>query len=64
MPAVMTKRPRIQIDAPDDVRLALKLEAAKADKSVSELLLEVIHKHFAAAIRDARKYMPKPKDNE
>lgn len=59
MTATMTKRPRLNIDAPDDVRLAMKLAAAKADKSVSELVLELIQQHYAAEIRDARKYLPK-----
>lgn len=63
MVASVSKRPRITIDVPDDVRLAMKLAAAKADKSVNELILEILYREFAGEIRDARKYIPKkPQD--
>lgn len=64
MTATMTKRPRITLDVPDDVRLAMKLAAAKADKSVTQLILEILNREFASEIKDARKYMPKKTADE
>ena len=64
MQAMMTKRPRLNIDAPDDVRLAMKLVSARTDKSISELVLELIQREYAAEIRDARKYLPKKKHDD
>lgn len=64
MLATVAKRPRITIDVPEDVRLGLKLAAAKADKSVNEIILAILNREFASEIRDARKYVPKKQTSD
>lgn len=64
MNAVMTERIRLIIDTDEDVRLAVKLAASKADLSVSDLINKVLRERFAEEIRDARKYIPKKKPDK
>lgn len=61
MNATMTERIRLIIDTDEDVRLAVKLAASKADLSVSDLLNRVLRERFAEEIRDAKKYIPRKK---
>lgn len=59
MLAVMP-RIRLIIDTEEDVRVAVKLAALKANKSPSELVNDILRKALPQEIRDAKKYMPPP----
>ena len=51
--------PKLIIDTEEDVRLAVKLAANKADVGLSELVNEILRKALAAEIEDAKKYVPR-----
>ncbi len=57
----MADRIRIIIDTDEDVRLAVRLAATKADKTPSALVTEILRKALPVEIEDARKYLPKKK---
>lgn len=57
----MAQRIRLIIDTDEELRLAVRLAATKADVSPSQLINELIRKHLAAEITDAKKYLPKKK---
>lgn len=59
MLTTMAERIRIIIDADDEVRLAVRLAATKQDKSVSEVICNLIREHLREEVVDARKYLPK-----
>ena len=61
MTVSMAERIRIIIDTDEEVRLAIRLAATKADKSVSELVGDILRRELADEIKDARKYLPKKK---
>lgn len=52
------ERIRLIIDTDEDVRLAVRLAATKADVSPSEFVNGILRKALAAELRDARKYLP------
>jgi hypothetical protein len=57
----MTERIRILFDTDEEIRLAVRLAATKADMSVSDLLNQMIRRELADEIKDAKKYLPKKK---
>jgi hypothetical protein len=61
MNAVMAERIRLIIDTEEEVRLAVRLAATKADVSPSQLVNDILRKALAAEIQDARKYLPRKK---
>lgn len=64
MTATMAKRPRLIIDLPEDVRIAVKLAAMKRDVGISELVTSVLREAFKAEIKDAQKYVPDRDDDD
>ncbi len=64
MVAAMAERIRIIIDTDEEVRLAVRLAATKADVSTSELVSTILRKALASEIEDARKYLPKKKKGD
>lgn len=61
MNAVMAERIRLIIDTDEEIRLAVKLAATKADLTTSELVNQILRARLAEEIRDAKKYLPKKK---
>jgi hypothetical protein len=57
----MADRIRLIIDTDEEVRLAIRLAATKANMSTSELVNSVLRKALASEIEDAKKYTPKPR---
>ena len=57
----MTKRIRIIIDTEEEIRLAVRLAATRADLTASELINNILRKALIAEIEDARKYTSKKK---
>jgi hypothetical protein len=49
------ERIRVYFDAEEALRLALKSEALKAGRSVSDLISEILKREFAKAVEEARK---------
>lgn len=61
MNVVMAERIRMIIDTEEEIRLAVRLAATKANISVSELVNTILRDQLADEIKDARKYIPKEK---
>ncbi len=61
MNTLMTTRIRLIIDTEEEIRLAVRLAATKADVSPSELINSLLKKHLAVEIEDAKRYLPKKK---
>jgi len=61
MIATMAERIRLILDVPEEVRLAVRLAATKADVTPSELVTSILQKTLASEIEDAKKYLPKKK---
>ena len=59
MNAAMTERIRLIIDTEEEIRLAVRLAATKADISPSQLVNALLRKSLAAEIEDAKKYLPR-----
>jgi hypothetical protein len=59
--SVMADRIRLIIDTEEEIRLAVRLAAVKADTSPSELVNSILRKALASEIEDAKRYMPKKK---
>lgn len=57
----MAERIRIIIDTDEEVRLAVRLAATKADLTTSQLVNKILRESLAAEIQDAKKYLPKKK---
>lgn len=57
----MAERIRIIIDTEEEVRLAVRLAATKADLTASQLVNGILRKALASEIADAKKYLPKKK---
>ncbi len=57
----MAERIRIIIDTEEEVRLAVRLAATKADLTTSQLINGILRKALGAEIEDAKKYLPKKK---
>jgi len=56
------KRVRLMIDTTEEIRLGVRLASMQRDKSPSEVINEILMRHLAEEIKDARKYAPrKPK---
>lgn len=62
MTATMSKRPRMQFDLSEEIKLAIRLECAKRDCSPSELVIELVTEHCRDSLKIAKQHMPKPKD--
>lgn len=58
---VMAERIRVIIDTDEEIRLAIRLAATKADVTTSELVNSILRKALASEIEDARKYLPSHK---
>jgi hypothetical protein len=58
---VMAERIRIIIDTEEEVRLAVRLAATKADLTASQLINGILRRALAGEIADAKKYLPKKK---
>jgi hypothetical protein len=61
MIGLMAKRIRMIIDTDEEVRLAVRLAATKADIGISELVTEILRKALPLEISDAKRYLPKKK---
>jgi len=59
MNTIMAERIRLIIDTDEEIRLAVRLAATKADVSPSELVNGILKKALAGEIQDARKYLPR-----
>jgi hypothetical protein len=65
MSAVMTERIRIILEFEDEAtRRALRLKAAAADKTPSQIVEALIAKHLADYVRQARKAIAENNDEE
>lgn len=64
MISAMTTRTRMFFDTDDELKLAIQLEALKADKSASELIEEVLRGHFKDALPEAKKVLQQRKKKE
>jgi hypothetical protein len=60
----MAERIRLIIDTEEEIRLAVRLAATKADVSPSELVNGILRKVLAAEIQDAKRYLPRRKKEE
>jgi hypothetical protein len=59
--AVMAKRPRILIDVKEDLRVAIRLAAAKADVTVGEMINRILSEALTEELEVARAYLAKGK---
>jgi len=57
----MADRIRMIIDTEEEIRLAVKLAANAAGVSSSELVNSILRKALPSEIRDAKKYLPRRK---
>ena len=57
-------RIRVYFDAEDDLKLALKLRAAKEGKSISSFIENVLKAALAKELDEARKAIKQRKDSE
>jgi hypothetical protein len=57
------KRIRLIIDTTEEIRLGVRLAAMRGDKSPSQVINEILEKHLAEEITDAKKYTHKKKSN-
>jgi hypothetical protein len=66
MSVCMATRIRLIIDTTEEIRLAVRLAATKANKSPSEIVNDLIRRTMAGEIKDARRYIPprKPEPEE
>jgi hypothetical protein len=58
MIAVMADRTRMIIDTTEEIRIAVRFAATKADKTTSAVVNEILRKALAAELKDARRYVP------
>lgn len=61
MNAAMAERTRMIIDTDEEIRLAVKLAATKADLGVSEFVNSLLRKALGPEIEDAKRYLPRKK---
>lgn len=64
MLASMANRTRLILDLPEDVRLAVRLAATRAEQGISEFVVNILRRELAAEIKDAAKYVPKKPKSE
>lgn len=56
----MVERIRLVTDTDEEIRLAVKLAAAREGVSASELVNRILRRYLSAEIRDAKKYARRP----
>lgn len=64
MNALMGKRIRLIVDLDEDVRLAVRLAATKADESASKIVSDILREALNSEIEDAKKYVPRRRDKK